>query len=92
MTLRPVILLSLLQCSFSNTVKTVLPHYTLEMRNDCSSDYAFATDTASMIEYGTKMIEKNFDGLWYDADVNGCALYNRGNKEPLDCWRLVPAS
>ncbi len=92
MTLLLVILLSLLQGSLSKTVKTVLPHYTLEMRNDCSTDYSLVTPAASIIDCGIKMIDNNLDAFYYDMDMKGCALYNRENKGPLKCWRLVPSS
>ncbi len=92
MTLLPVILLSLSQGSFSKTVKTVLPHYTFEMRPGCPANYMVLIYTASMIECGTMMIQNNCDGLLYNTDTQSCALYSGENSGPLNCWRLVPSS
>ncbi len=91
MALLPVILLSLLQGSFSKTVKTGLPHYTLEMRPGCPANYVEVMPAASAIDCGTKMIEKNIDGLVYDEIGDSCFLLDQ-EEGPVDCWRLVPSS
>ncbi len=92
MTLLPVILLSLLQGSFGETVKTVLSHFTLEMRNDCSTDYSLVTPAATVIDCVTQMIDNNLAALYYNMESKRCFLYSRENKGPFGCWQLVHSS
>ncbi len=92
MTLLPVILLSLLQDSFSKAVKTVLRHYTFEMRPGCPATPVVEMQAAFPIGCGTLMIANDLDGLLCNTDIGSCALYNGENNGPLNCWRPVPSS
>ncbi len=91
-TLLPVILLSLSQDSFSKTVKTVLSHYTFEVRPGCPATHVVEMPAASPIECGTMMIANDLDGLLYNTDTGSCAHYSGENNGPLSCWRPVPSS
>ncbi len=92
MTLLFVVLLSLLQGYVTKTVKTVLPHFTLELRHDCPLNAASYKKAPNLSDCGTQMIDNDFDGLLYSADIKICGLYNRENKGLFGCWRRVPSS
>ncbi len=65
MTLLPVVLLSLLQGSFTKTVKTVLPQYTFEKFNDCLLDSSKKTQATSLLGCAGKMIGTHYHGFSY---------------------------
>ncbi len=87
-----VVLSSLVQGSVTKTVKTELPHFTLELRHDCPLNAASYKQAPNLSDCGTQMIDNDFDGLLYSADIKICGLYNRENKGPFGCWRRVPSS
>ncbi len=89
MILLPVVLLSLLQVSFTRTVKTVLPQYTLERRPDCPHFSAKTTQATSSIDCAAKMIDNHLHGFRYIADGGTCHLLAQTGIYKAHCWKLV---